>query len=753
MQQQGMPSNYLNSLSDVQKEAVLTTEGPAVIIAGAGSGKTRVLTCRIAHLLQEKKATPHQILALTFTNKAASEMRSRVAEVVGTQAQGVWLGTFHSMFIRILRMEVDQIGYPQHFTIYDTSDSKSLIKGIVKAMNLDEKAYTPNVILGRMSGAKSRLITATQYGQSATYQADDKRARMPQFSAIYAQYATRCFKAGAMDFDDILLYTHQLLYNHAATCLKYQERFRYLLIDEFQDTNMVQYSIVKKLVALHKNICVVGDDAQSIYAFRGADIQNILNFEKDYPNYHVFKLEQNYRSTQHIVNTANAIISHNQSQLKKTVWTANETGDAITLMKAASDLEEAQQVSNSIFEAQFNQQLNYQDFAILYRTNSQSRALEEALRKNNIPYRIVGGTSFYQRKEVKDLVAYLRFVVNANDEEAFKRIINLPKRGVGTISLAKIFDAGADHNIPLWQVLCNVHSFLSGTVANNISAFVRLIQEESSLLENKDAYEIAHTIAQKSGLISALYEDKTVEGVGRYENVQELLNGIQSFTQQAGNNDVSLGNFLQEVALVTNTDQANSNDAETVTLMTIHAAKGLEFNYVYIVGMEEELFPSQMMLGSREDLEEERRLFYVAVTRAQKKVFLSYALSRYRFGKSKQCRISRFIGEIKDNLLQAKKDLPTSNRVNAMHIVKQKKAYSQPTQSTKPLPVVHHFTPSDTSQLQPGMQVLHPQFGIGKVVQIAHVNGNRKGKIIFQDFGEKTLLLNFAKLRILDPTM
>ena len=745
----------LSHLNEVQQQAVTHTEGPYMVIAGAGSGKTSVLTHRIAYLLEDKQVDPFNILALTFTNKAALEMRQRIEKMVGPAAKSLWLGTFHSIFVRILRQEAHRLGYPNNFTIYDTADSKSLLKAIIKEMNLDDQVYKPNGVLARISGAKNRLISAQAYADSTIYQAEDENARKPQLGEVFLKYVDRCFKAGAMDFDDLLFHTYQLFNQHPAVLYKYQERFRYILIDEFQDTNMAQYTIVRDLALLHKNICVVGDDAQSIYAFRGADIQNILNFEKDYPNLHVIKLEQNYRSTQNIVHAANSIISHNKAQLPKKVWTDNSLGEPLALLRAATDAEEGRLVAAAIFETRAHQHLTNSDFAILYRTNSQSRAIEEALRKLNLPYRIVGGMSFYQRKEVKDLLAYLRLLVNPNDEEALKRIINWPKRGIGLSSIDKMIVAAADHAIPLWEVVCNAASFLGGRIANSIEDFASMIQRMATELPQKDAYDIASEMAKRSGLLKELHADKTVEGMGRYENVQELLNGIKEFTANPENEDVSLAAFLQEVALVTSVDEAAEANADKITVMTIHAAKGLEFAYVYIVGMEEELFPSQMMLESRADLEEERRLFYVAVTRAQQKICLSYALSRYRFGRLKHCEPSRFLAEIDPAYLQISNQQPrqiTDNTAYAYRLVRKlpKTARQSPSQRLRPTTAAP-FQPSDTTHLEAGMQVEHLKFGRGTVLQLDTTGAARKAKIDFADFGEKTLLLSFAKLKVLNP--
>ncbi|WP_419241079.1 ATP-dependent helicase [Cardinium endosymbiont of Nabis limbatus] len=746
-----MKPAYLSGLNEMQKKAVIHTEGPSIVVAGAGSGKTKVLTARIAHLLKEKKAAPHQILALTFTNKAAAEMRHRITGIVGNEAKALWLGTFHSVFMRLLRQEANSLGYPSHFSIYDTEDSKSLIKQITKALGLDDKVYKPAVVLGRISHAKNRLIAPEVYAADPTYQKEDAYMRMARFSEIFLRYTRHCLQAGAMDFDDLLVQTHKLLYNDPMLSAKYQAQFRYLLIDEFQDTNLVQYSIAKKLAAGHQNICVVGDDAQSIYAFRGADIQNILHFTTDYPDHHMIKLEQNYRSTGHIVDAANRIISHNEAQLKKKVWTDNPIGAPIDVLTTRSDMEESRLVVDQLLAEKFSHQLLYRDFAILYRTNNQSRNFEEALRKKNIAYRIVGGLSFYQRKEVKDLLAYLRFVVNHHDAEAFRRIINFPKRGIGPTTIDKIFSIAAEKSAPFWTVLSSSNDFLHGATAAALTRFVTLVDTATLKLENENAYTIATYMAKASGLLKELHEDKTVEGLTRYEHIQELLNSIKQFVDHPENNDPSLGSFLQEIALITSADKEDSNE-DAVTLMTIHASKGLEFKYVYLVGMEEELFPSPMMLGSKADLEEERRLFYVAVTRAQLKLTLSYALSRYRFGMLTNVKPSRFLKEIDDHRKAktiAKPRLPSPTA----------KATVAPKHLTKPSSSVRKIeaplpseATTDPTTLEVGQMVHHCHFGLGKVLRLGASAGMPKAVILFDKFGEKTLLLKYAKLEILPST-
>lgn len=748
--------DYLNTLNEAQREAVLNTEGPCMIIAGAGSGKTRVLTYRITHLIKSKNVDPFNILALTFTNKAAAEMRKRIESVIGPEARNIWMGTFHSVFARILRVEADKLGYPSNFTIYDTDDSKSLIKSIVKEMGLDDKVYKPNVVLSRISGAKNRLISWKEYINNPVYQADDISAMKPEMGRIYKTYVERCFKSSAMDFDDLLFNTNVLFKEHPDVLNKYQHRFHYVMVDEFQDTNISQYLITKKISAVRQNIAVVGDDAQSIYAFRGADIHNILNFEKDYPDLKIFKLEQNYRSTQNIVNAASSVIRHNKAQLPKKIWTSNGAGELIELIRATSDNEEGKLVASSIFEEKMKHQYKNTDFAVLYRTNSQSRAIEEALRRMNIKYRIVGGLSFYQRKEIKDLLSYLRFIVNHQDEQAFRRIINLPKRGIGDTTVDKMVVAAYDHGISIWEVLNNANHFLSGRAATAVNDFATMIQSFRIEADKKDAYETATLVAKKSGLLRELYEDKTVEGLNRYENVQELLNAIKEFVDNPEAKDKGLGAFLQEIALLTDADNEKEKDKDAVTLMTIHSSKGLEFKNVYIVGMEEDLFPSQMMLSSRADLEEERRLFYVAITRAEKKLFLSYALTRYRFGTLKNCEPSRFLEEIDPACVKINKNISAREPVgstnyvqNLVNGVKRSSPPSQPVRNTTHVPSAN-FVPSDTSNLTEGMRVEHPKFGYGIVRKMEVEGSNKKAKVNFEQHGEKTLLLSFAKLRIVN---
>jgi DNA helicase-2/ATP-dependent DNA helicase PcrA len=726
-----------------------------MLIAGAGSGKTRVLTMRIAHLIQSQGVDPFNIMALTFTNKAAREMRERIEHIIGTDARNLWMGTFHSVFARLLRAEAHLLGYPNNFTIYDTDDSKSLIKSIVREMGLDETQYKANTVFNRISAAKNRLIGWPEYLANGVLMSDDAGNLRPETGNIYKNYVLRCFKSGAMDFDDLLFNTDKLFKEHLDTLNKYQHRIHYLLVDEFQDTNLCQYYITRKLAAVRQNICVVGDDAQSIYSFRGADISNILNFEKDYPDLRIIKLEQNYRSTNTIVGAANSVIAKNKAQIPKNVWTTNEEGSAIELIKAVSDNEEGKLVASSIFEEKMQGQLKFNDFVILYRTNSQSRAIEEALRRMNIRYTVVGGLSFYQRKEIKDLLAYLRFSLNQQDEASFRRIINNPRRGIGDSTIDKIVVAANDHAISIWEVLENAQSFLGGRAAGAIEDFVMKIKRFGVDIQNKDAYDAASEIAKSSGLLKELFEDKTVEGLSRYENVQELLNAIKEFADDPENEDKSLGSFLQEVSLLTNQDEDKSVENDSVTLMTIHMAKGLEFRYVYIVGMEEDLFPSQMMLSSRSELEEERRLFYVAITRAQKKLYLSYALTRYRYGRLKNCEPSRFLDDVDGRFIKVSTKFggfesvkPDPSFARSFVSGMRKTISSQPVQKASAYKPSADFAPSDTSGLQEGMKVEHPKFGFGMVIKLDESGADRKAKIQFNDFGEKTLLLSFAKLKI-----
>lgn len=755
--------DYLKDLNEPQRNAVQAAEGPVMIIAGAGSGKTRVLTYRIAFLIQHG-IDPFQILSLTFTNKAAREMKERIAKVVGeSEAKNLWMGTFHSIFARILRIESEKIGYPNNFTIYDTDDAKSLLKSIINELGLDDKIYKPNIVYNRISSAKNSLINARQYIKHPDITNDDQLSGKPKMGLIYEKYELRCFKAGAMDFDDLLLKTYELFKKHPDVLYKYQNRFRFIMVDEFQDTNQAQYAIIKMLAALHQNICVVGDDAQSIYAFRGANIENILNFEKDYPELQTFKLEQNYRSTQNIVNAANSIIEKNKVQHKKNVWTANQTGNKIKVFRATTDNEEGNFVAQQIFENRMNHQLQYTDFAILYRTNAQSRALEEALRRFNIPYRIYGGLSFYQRKEIKDLLAYFRVVINPHDEEALKRIINYPARGIGKTTLEKLVATAGENEVSIWTLMSHLHEIklgLSPGVIKKIEEFMVMVRSFASMMYTHNAFDLASHIASSSGLLKELYNDKTPEGVSRYENIQELLNGIKEFSEQdtTEENGHSLPKFMEEIALLTDADNEKDDDPNKVSLMTIHSSKGLEFPYVFIVGLEENLFPSQLSISNRQDLEEERRLFYVAVTRAMTQVYLSYAQNRYRYGQLIMSEPSRFLAEIDRDFLeislpdQGLSDttnrgiLPGSNRTPANQYAIPKGSGLKKV-SSNPEPALSG--PSEPiSAFQPGVEVMHGKFGRGTIIQVEGNDMNRMATIRFQE-GEKKLLLKFARLTLI----
>lgn len=729
-----------------------------MIIAGAGSGKTRVLTYRIAHLL-EKGVDPFAILSLTFTNKAAAEMRSRIEKLVGPEARNLWMGTFHSVFAKILRFEADKLGYPSNFTIYDTDDSKSLLRTLIKEMQLDDKAYKVGTVLGRISGAKNRLISWQAYQSNPSIQEDDRLAQRPAIGQIYEKYVKRCMQSQAMDFDDLLYNTNVLFRDHPDVLNKYQQRFRYVMVDEYQDTNLSQYLITRKLAAVHQNICVVGDDAQSIYAFRGADIQNILNFEKDYPDLQVFRLEQNYRSTKVIVEAANSIIRQNKNQLKKNVWTANPDGELIEVIKAASDTEEGRMIATTLFEEHMRENWKYSDFAVLYRTNAQSRTVEEALRRMNIPYRIVGGLSFYQRKEIKDLIAYLRFSINQNDEEAFKRIINLPKRGIGDTTVSKILVSAFDNDVELWTVLCNAATFVGSRSSTPVEGFTAMIQKFAIAAKEKDAYEFASQVARESGLLRELYEDKTPEGVSRYENVQELLNAIKEFVDDEEREDKSIGVFLQEISLLTDADTQKDGGEDKVTLMTIHGAKGLEFRSVFIAGLEEDLFPSTIMMQSREDLEEERRLFYVAITRAEQRLRMAYAISRYKYGQLKSCEPSRFLDELDARYLKMTKKVLAEEfeRKPGSRFIDQFKSPGK----TAPKPVINsagavhvpsaNFVATPPDKLAAGQRVEHQKFGFGEIREIDASGPDKRARVHFDKAGEKTLILSFAKLMVVNP--
>ncbi len=748
--------DFINELNSSQQAAVLNTEGPSLVIAGAGSGKTRVLTYRIAQLLNQG-VPPYKILALTFTNKAASEMRKRIAELVGTEiASNIWMGTFHSIFSKILRFEAERLGYSSSFTIYDTMDSRNLIKAIVKELKLDDKVYKANIILGRISMAKNNLIVAQSYAQSARIISEDSSSKRPLLGDIYRIYQERCKQSDTMDFDDLLLQTNILFRDHADILDKYQQKFSHVLVDEYQDTNYSQYLIVKKLSELHHNICVVGDDAQSIYSFRGARIENILNFKNDYPNYNIYKLEQNYRSTTTIVDAANSIISKNKEQIPKRVFSENEEGEKIKVLRALSDKEEGFQVSNEIYRLANYEQQDYSDFAILYRTNAQSRIMEESLRKRNIPYKIYGGQSFYQRKEVKDLLAYFRLTVNQNDEEALKRIINYPKRGIGSSTMEKVREIAIQHQISMWIVLCNLDKippFINAGTISKLQKFGLMIEKLKDQSENENAYDMAMMIARSSGIIDDLSNDDTPEGVSRRENIQELLNGIKDFSETAykdGAND-KLSAFLEGVALLTDQDGEKELDQNKVTLMTIHASKGLEFANVFITGLEEGLFPGQQSAASTTALEEERRLFYVALTRAEKRAYMSFATSRYQNGQITNPRPSRFITDIDPEFLDGchiLRDEPSTFKLRSTVSSGFKKPNITLNTPSVNIPDIDRskLKPIDSSQLVPEMVIFHPTFGVGQVTNIEGFGMQRKAKVLFKEGGSRTLLLKFAKL-------
>lgn len=775
---------YLDELNEPQREAVLHKDGPIMIIAGAGSGKTKVLTTRIAHLMGYHHIDSFNILALTFTNKAAKEMKERVERILGNhEARNLYIGTFHSVFARILRAEANKIGYPNNFTIYDTDDAKSVIKTVINEMELDDKHYKPNTVYNRISSAKNSLISPKEYQDDWAIQQEDARANKPAIGRIYDAYNKRCFKNGAMDFDDLLFKMYELLKYHPDALIKYQRKFKYIMIDEYQDTNTSQYEIIKLLGAMHENICVVGDDAQSIYSFRGATIQNILQFEKDYDDVKVVKLEQNYRSSKNILNVANEIISNNKNQLPKTLWTDKGEGEKIKLVRTATDNEEGKFVADTIQEEKLRNHYFNHEFAILYRTNAQSRSYEESLRRMNIPYRIYGGLSFYQRKEIKDYIAYLRVVLNPNDEEALKRIINYPVRGIGKTTIERAVLAANESNITLWQVMesAAMFGFKAGTL-EAISNFVTMIKMFQSELGKKNAYDLAVIVGKNTAIVKELFNDKTTEGVARYENVQELLNSVKEFTETPMNEedgevgDKGLGTFLQQVSLYTDADN-NKEDADSVKLMTIHAAKGLEFSCVFVGGLEETLFPSGMSINTREELEEERRLFYVAVTRAKKKLWLTYANARYRFGQLQQNEPSRFIDEVPSDYLDrsfagggirnqqgagnnnwgggSAFDRLNGGSKTAWTSPAKKEEKSKPSYLVPARPQTKEHTPSadfiasDTSNLQAGQKVEHQKFGFGEVLKMEGAAHNPIATVLFELNGEKKIMLNYAKLRIL----
>ncbi len=778
--------NYLDELNEPQREAVLHKDGPIMIIAGAGSGKTKVLTTRITHLMSYHGVDAFNILALTFTNKAAKEMKERVERILGnSEARNLYIGTFHSVFARILRSEAPNIGYPSNFTIYDTDDAKSVVKTVIKEMDLDDKQYKANVVYNRISSAKNGLVGPAEYANDYALQQEDARANRPMIGQIYDAYAKRCYKNGAMDFDDLLFKFYILLKNVPKSLSKYQQKFKYLMIDEYQDTNTAQYEIVKLLGAMHENVCVVGDDAQSIYSFRGATIENILQFEKDYDDVKVVKLEQNYRSTKNILSVANEIIGNNKGQIEKNLFTNNDQGEKIKLVRTMTDNDEGKMVADAIQENKLRNHYFNQDFAILYRTNAQSRSFEESLRRMGIAYRIYGGVSFYQRKEVKDLLSYLRIVVNPRDEEALKRIINYPVRAIGKTTIDKMVLFANEQNLSMWDVACNaaMYGFKSGTL-EAIDNFVTMIKMFQSEIPKKNAYDLAFLVGKNCGLVKELFNDKTTEGLARYENVQELLNSIKEFTETPMNEedgevgDKSLGGYLQQIVLLTDADQGDDKNQDVVKLMTIHAAKGLEFPVVFVGGLEETLFPNAMAINTREELEEERRLFYVAITRAKTKLYLSYSNARYRFGQLQQNDPSRFIDEMpEENLDKSYAGAPARNNGSSagnrgsaferigrgfentgggqgsMFAKKEpaKPAYATPARpQTKEHTTSDNFVASNTGDLAEGQKVEHQKFGFGVIAKMEGAAHNPIATINFETNGEKKIMLNYAKLMIVE---
>jgi len=776
-----MQDAYLNGLNEKQLEAVLHIKGPLMIIAGAGSGKTKVLTTRVAHLMHSG-VDSFNILALTFTNKAAAEMKERVEKALGnTDARNLYIGTFHSVFARILRAEADKLGYPKSFTIYDTDDSRSVIKAVVNDMGLDDKLYKPNIVHNRISGAKNALVGPAEYAMDTFLKQEDARSNRPAIAEIYASYAARCFKNGAMDFDDLLFKMHELLQNFPEVLHKYQHKFKYILIDEYQDTNPVQYQIAKLLAAVHENLCVVGDDAQSIYSFRGATIENILQFQKDYDDVKLVKLEQNYRSSQSIIGVANHVIKNNVGQIPKELWTENEAGDKIKLVRTMTDNDEGKFVADAIQENKLRNHFYNKDFAILYRTNAQSRSFEESLRRTGIAYKIYGGLSFYQRKEVKDYIAYLRIIANTKDEEGLKRIINYPARGIGKTTMEKCLVIAGEQNITFFEVLekAKGFGFKAGTLTA-IEEFVTMIKYFQNQLTKHNAYDVAVQVGKHTNLVKELFNDKSTEGLARYENIQELLNSIKEWTESPSNDDgelgdKSLGSYLQQITLITDADNDNGNE-DTVKLMTVHAAKGLEFACVFLVGLEESLFPSGMSVNTREELEEERRLFYVAVTRAKKHLWLTYANTRYRYGQLVQNDPSRFIDEMpEDQIDKSSSGGGARNQSsgwgsaydrmqggNNKSWIDPEKASSKKTEGSKPsyLPVVPphtlhknhipsaNFTACDPSELEAGTKIEHQKFGFGVIKEIEGSAHNPIAIILFDKNGEKKIMLNYAKLSI-----
>lgn len=770
--------DHINQLNEAQRAAVLQKDGPMIVIAGAGSGKTRVLTYRIAHLMHQG-VDPFNILSLTFTNKAAREMKSRIAEIVGgNEAKNLWMGTFHSVFAKILRIEADKLGYPSNFTIYDSSDSQRLMRTIIKEMKLDKDVYKFKQILSRISSFKNSLITVKAYRKDLELQEADAMAKRPRMGDIYQEYVERCFKAGAMDFDDLLLRTNELLTRFPDVLAKYQQRFKYILVDEYQDTNHSQYLIVRALSDRYQNICVVGDDAQSIYAFRGANINNILNFQRDYDNVESFRLEQNYRSTKNIVEAANSVIDKNKTKLEKLVWTANDEGSKIHVNRLMNDAEEGRFVASSIMEKRMQENARNGEFAVLYRTNAQSRAIEDALRRKDIPYRIYGGLSFYQHKEIKDVLAYLRLIINPKDEEAFKRVVNFPARGIGQTTMDRLTLAANHYKKSLFEVAENIHKIdlkINKGTKTKLINFVNMLKAFQVTAQEKDAFYLTELIIKKTGLIQEFKKDTSPEGITRVENVEELLNGVRDFVEgqkEVADSNASLAEFLEDVALATDMDKEVDDD-DRVALMTIHLAKGLEFPYVYIVGLEEDLFPSAMSSSTRAELEEERRLFYVALTRAEKEAYLTYVISRYRWGKLTDADPSRFIEEIDEkylNFLVPKDDYKFNSFVDRDifddEVDKSKLRQTKPKNSTPPpshkptekqLRRLRKLKPegetlakaSKPISLKSGQQVEHDRFGKGEVIEVTGVGNDAKASINFKNSGIKNLILKFAKLKVI----
>ena len=782
-----MVNSYLDELNESQRAAVLYNEGPSLVIAGAGSGKTRVLTYKIAHLMNEGY-DPWNILALTFTNKAAREMKERISRQVGERARYLWMGTFHSIFSRILRTEAQAIGFSSNFTIYDASDSKSLIKSIIKEMQLDDKTYKPGSIQSRISNAKNHLVSPDAYASNPEVIKADRDAKVPATHEIYRKYWERCRQSDAMDFDDLLVYTYILFRDFPHIREKYAMQFRYVLVDEYQDTNFAQHSIVLQLTKENQKVCVVGDDAQSIYSFRGANIENILKFTQVYKGAKLFKLEQNYRSTQTIVQAANSLIEKNCEQIRKSVYSEKSKGEPIGVFNAYSDVEEGEIIANKIAQLRYRGNCSYDDFAVLYRTNAQSRIFEEALRKRSLPYKIYGGLSFYQRKEIKDVIAYFRLAVNPNDEEAFKRVINYPARGIGDTTLNKIIEAAVSNEVSLWKVIGEPLAYglnINKGTHSKLQGFRELVEMFIKDAQEKDAAEVGSTIVRQSGIMNDIYQDRTPENMSRQENIEELINGMHDFCatrREEGNEHVALTDYLAEVSLLTDQDNEKEGDGAKITLMTIHSAKGLEFKNVFVVGLEENLFPSAMSMDSVRGLEEERRLFYVAITRAEERCYLSFAKSRYKFGKTEFSNPSRFLKDIDTCYL----DLPQGERMasrvdeaasrfrsagspfgsNTTFIPRSSMTQERPerpkvqiippVQPTRTLKKVSSISPSrpaaspSAGALQVGHVIEHERFGVGEVIDVVGVGDNCKATVRFRNAGEKQLLLKFARFKIVN---